>query len=163
MAGFSTKTFSKYDDYMTPKTAWEVIQEFIPKEKVVWEPFYGDGKSGVYLQELGFQVIHDEDNFFETNKGDIVVSNPPFTKKKEIVQRLVEYQKPFILIMPSATLFCSYIRELLGNELQILIPRKRIQFNKLENGELKTNGKCNFDCFYFCYKMNLVRDVNYLR
>ena len=27
MAGFQTKTFSKHDDYMTPKSAWENIKE----------------------------------------------------------------------------------------------------------------------------------------
>jgi hypothetical protein len=57
MAGFNTKTFLKYDDYMTPKYAWEDIKEFIPNKKI-WEAFYGDGNSGNYLTELGFDVIH---------------------------------------------------------------------------------------------------------
>ena len=42
MAGFHTKTFIKHDDYMTPKHAWEAIQEYIPKNKIIWEAFYGD-------------------------------------------------------------------------------------------------------------------------
>ena len=46
MAGYETKTFSTHDEYMTPKYAWENIKDFIPKDKVIWEPFYGDGKSG---------------------------------------------------------------------------------------------------------------------
>ena len=72
MAGFQTKTFLKYDDYMTPKSAWENIKHFIPSNKVIWEPFYGDGKSGEYLKELGFDVIHEEIDFFENNKGDVL-------------------------------------------------------------------------------------------
>jgi len=40
MAGFHTKTFTKHDDYMTPKSAWEAIKQYIPKNKVIWEPFY---------------------------------------------------------------------------------------------------------------------------
>ncbi len=47
MAGFQTKTFLKHDDYMTPKSAWEYIKEFIPNDKLFWEAFYGDGKSGL--------------------------------------------------------------------------------------------------------------------
>jgi hypothetical protein len=43
---------------MTPKYAWENIKDLIPKNKIIWEPFYGDGKSGDYLKELGFNVIH---------------------------------------------------------------------------------------------------------
>ena len=78
MAGFHTKTFTKDDDYMTPKYAWENIKQFIPKDKVIWEAFYGDGKSGEYLKELGFKVIHKEVDFYENNLGDWILSNPPY-------------------------------------------------------------------------------------
>ena len=46
MAGFNHKLFINHDDYMTPKTAWNNIKQYIPKNKVIWEAFYGDGKSG---------------------------------------------------------------------------------------------------------------------
>ena len=65
MAGFNTKKFSKHDDYMTPKYAWEAIQSLIPKNKVIWEAFYGNGNSGKYLSELGFDVIHKEVDFLK--------------------------------------------------------------------------------------------------
>ena len=82
MAVFQTKSFLKHDDYMTPKYAWEDIKEYIPKKKI-WEAFYGNGKSGDYLTELGFDVIHEEIDFFENDLGEIIVSNPPFSKSKE--------------------------------------------------------------------------------
>ncbi len=78
MAGFHTKTFIKHDDYMTPKYAWEWIVDYIPKNKIIWESFYGDGDSGKYLTALGFNVIHEPIDFFTNDKGDIIVSNPPF-------------------------------------------------------------------------------------
>jgi hypothetical protein len=163
MAGFHTKTFSVHDDYMTPKSAWVSIMHLLPRDKVIWEPFYGNGDSGRYFRELGFNVIHENEDFFENNKGDVVVSNPPFSLKKEVIKRLVELGKPFMLLMPSATMVCTYMRDLLGDELQIVIPRKRVQFHKLTDGVLNTEGKCNFDCYYFCYKMNLPRDIVYLK
>ncbi len=86
MAGFETKTFSKHDDYMTPKSAWENIKEFIPEDKIIWEAFYGDGESGKYLKELGFTTIHEEVDFFENNLGQVVISNPPFTNCTEVLQ-----------------------------------------------------------------------------
>lgn len=162
MAGFCTKTFIKFDDYMTPKYAYENIKQFIPKDKIIWEAFYGDGKSGEYLKELDFKVIHDKDDFFKNNKGDLVVSNPPFSKTKEILNRLVELDKPFILILPASKIFTQYIRKLFINnndKLQIIIPRKRIQF--IKNGN-ELNNKCNFDCFYYCWKINLDRDIIWL-
>jgi len=165
MASFHTKTFTKYDDYMTPKIAWENIQHLIPKDKVIWEAFYGNGNSGNYLRELGFQVIHEEIDFFTNNLGDIIVSNPPFTKVKEIMKRLKELDKPFIMILPASKICTSYLRENYKNDnLQIIIPIKRIQFIKLVNGEIPANYKsdCNFDCFYYCYKMNFERDIIWL-
>ena len=90
MSGFHSKTFIVYDDYMTPKSAWKNIDHLIPKDKVIWEPFYGNGKSGEYLRELGYNVIHEKIDFFENNLGDIVVSNPPYSKAKEILKRLTK-------------------------------------------------------------------------
>lgn len=116
MAGFHTKTFLKHDDYMTPKSAWENIQHLIPKDKVIWEAFYGDGQSGKDLQDLGFNVIHEPVDFFDNNFGDIIVSNPPFSKSKEIMKRLSELDKPFIIIMPSAKINTSYFRENFKNK-----------------------------------------------
>jgi len=167
MAGFHTKTFTKHDDYMTPKSAWDAISHIIPRNKVIWEPFYGDGRSGQILRDMGLNVIHQDEDFFENNRGDIVVSNPPFTLNQKILERLVELEKPFILIMPSPKLNTQYVRKLFQNKkdpLQIIIPRRRIQFIKLVNNEVPEDykSKCNFDCFYYCWKMNLPRDIVWL-
>lgn len=164
MAGFTAKTFQKHDDYMTPRYAWENIRQYIPKDKVIWEAFYGDGTSGKILSEMGFEVIHEEIDFFTHNEGELVVSNPPFSKSKEVLERLKELDKPFILILPCSKLTTQYMRELFKNSLQIIIPRSRIHFVKQIDGEVPENWKnaCNFDCFYFCYKMNLPNDLVWL-
>ena len=168
MASFHTKTFTNHDDYMTPKYAWENINEYIPKDKVIWEPFMGNGKSGEYLMELGCkEVIHNDNDFFESNEGEVIISNPPFSKTKTIMPRLRELDKPFIMIMPCSKICTSYLRENFKDApspIQIIIPRKRIQFMKLVNGEVpeKWINKCNFDCFYYAYKMNLPRDIIWL-
>jgi hypothetical protein len=48
--------------------------------------------------------------------------------------------------------------------LQIIIPRKRIHFEKHIDGKAVENWKpkTSFDCFYYCYKMNLPRDIIWL-
>jgi len=148
-------TFEVNDEYFTPKSAWEAIKEYIPKDKVIWEAFYGDGASGKYLEDLGFNVIHEKVDFFTNNLGDICLSNPPFSKTKEIFTRLKELDKPFILILPDYKIHTNYFREMFDDgQIQILIPRKRIQFKK--------GGSCSFDCFYFCWKMNLKKDIIFL-
>ena len=165
MAGFHTKTFTKHDDYMTPKSAWEAVQQYIPKDKVMWEAFYGNGDSGDYLTELGFNVIHTETDFFDGPQGEALVSNPPFQFSKKIMSKLLEYDMPFMMIMPASKICTNYFREWRDKKLQIIIPRKRIQFIKLVDGKVPENYKsvCNFDCFYYCYKMNLPSDIIWLK
>ena len=137
MAGFHTKTFTIHDDYMTPTYAWEWIADYIPKDKVIWEAFYGNGKSGNYLSNLGFNVIHEPIDCFENNEGDSIASNPPLAKKKEVFTRLKELDKPFIMICPSPMIVTQYIRNLFKDttdRLQIIIPNKRIHVIKLVDG-----------------------------
>jgi hypothetical protein len=164
MAGFTAKTFTKHDDYMTPKSAWENIKQYIPKDKVIWESFIGDGQSGRDLTEMGFNVIHEEVDFYDNNLGDIIVSNPPFSQSKAVMKRLLELDKPFIIIFPAPKICTSYMRAWKDKGLQIIIPKKRIHFKKLVDGVIPDNYKssCNFDCFYYCYKMNLQRDIIWL-
>lgn len=168
MAGFHTKTFTKHDDYMTPFSAWENIKEYIPKDKLIWESFYGNGDSGTHLSKLGCNVIHEEIDFFENDKGEIVVSNPPFSKIPQVLARLKELNKPFILIMPSSKINTQYFRKLFcdtEDPIQIIIPRRRIQFEKIVDGKKDENQKdaCNFDCFYYCWKIGLNRDIIWLK
>lgn len=169
MASFHTKTFKKHDDYMTPSYAWENIIDFIPKGKVIWECFYGDGQSGKDLTRLlpYNQIIHTPIDFYENNLGEIIITNPPFSDTASVLKRLVILGKPFILIMPSSKLCTQYFRQLFSkneDKIQIIIPRKRIHFQKLINGKVPEGWKnsCNFDCFYYCWKMNLPRDIVWL-
>ena len=165
MAGFHTKTFSKHDDYMTPKSAWENIKEYIPKNKI-WEGFYGDGSSGKYLTEIGFDVIHEDIDFFDDNvrpQYDCLVSNPPYSCSKEVMDKLYDIDKPFIVIFPSSKINTNYFRRWKDRKIQLMIPRKRIHFIKIVDGKIMNEkSKCNFDCFYYCYKINLPKDIIWL-
>jgi hypothetical protein len=116
---------------------------------------------------LGFNTIHEEIDFFTENRGDIIVSNPPFSKSKEVLTRLKELNKPFVLILPAFKITTQYVRSLFkdsADPLQLIIPRSRIHFQKQINGETPEGWKnaCNFDCFYYCWKMELPRDLLWL-
>ena len=148
------------DNYMTNKKEWERIKEYIPTDKKIWAPFYGDGKQKEYFEELGFDIIHEDEDFFKNNKGEIIIDNPPFSKKKEILIRLKELEKPFILICPSMMLGYKYFQDSFKNHMQIIIPSKRINFRHI-NSERK-NYSPPFASFYFCYKMNLPKDLIFI-
>lgn len=154
-------TTSKNDNYFTPKYVWEDIIHFLPRNQMIWEPFYGDGQSGADLRDLGFEVIHNDEDFFEHEHGDFCLSNPPFSLIPKILERLVKIDKPFILVMPCAKLNTQYFRKIFkgDDDLQLIIPKKRIHF--ICPGSEKKSS-CFFDCNYYCWKMNLPKGINWL-
>jgi len=82
------------------------------------------------------------------------------------MKRLKDLDKPFILIMPSSKINTSYFRDnFMDKKIQLIIPKKRIQFIKLVDGKVpeKYKSDCNFDCFYYCYKINLENDITWLK
>lgn len=172
---------SKGDKYSTPKYAWEQVAHLIPKDKVLWEPFNDGSEKSLQaskdLQSLGFHVISKpyneqtgENDFFTSNYGDIVVTNPPFSIKKKVLFRLYDLDKPFMLIVPTSTINNQYYKKF-REHTQVIIPPKRINFNNF-NEQLpssnshpkyksKESNAC-FDCMYLCWKMNLPKDLIFL-
>ena len=154
--------FKIHDDYYTPKSAWEKINHLIPKDKVIWEACMLNShlsKSPEYLIELGNKVIHDTSwDILKEDHGDIIITNPPFeTKIKiKILKRLVELDKPFIIIMNSMNTFANYFTETLDKRfIQIITHKGKINFDKMENNTLTKTKNCSFYCVYVAYKMNL--------
>ena len=148
------------DNYETDKRAWDLIKNIIPKDKKIWAPFYCSGKQKEYFKELGFDIIHEDEDFFENNKGEIVIDNPPFSLKKEILTRLKELDKPFILIIPTCLLSLKWFQSLFSNEIQMIIPTKRLTFKHFKNP--KEGYTPPFGSFYYCYKMNLEKDIIFI-
>ena len=148
------------DEWFTPKSAWESVAHLIRKDKVIYEPFYGDGSSGKYLTELGFEVIHKPLDFFEQTNFDydIIVSNPPFSKKIAIFKHLAKLDKPFILLVPVSIITKQYLKKYFKDKVQIIIPKSRIHF--LKHGHAGTG--CWFDTIFIAYRMNLEKDITYL-
>jgi len=152
--------YKEDDEYYTPSGAWEQIAKYIPRGSIVWEPFKGDGTSAAALRQLGFDVVCDDENFFDSAlKGGIVVTNPPFSQVKKILPRLKELGVPFILLMPSHKLFTTYLREAFDgdDDFGVIVPRARIHFNK---PGLK-RSRCPFDCLYFTWKVKGLNGVNF--
>ena len=149
------------DNYITNKEDWEKIKEYIPKDKVIWSPFYCDGKQKEYFKDMGFDIIHEDKDFFSyTPEYDIMIDNPPFSKKKEILTRIKEIDKPFILIIPSVMLCYKYFQDYFKNDLQMIVTYNRIKFRHINS--TNKNYTPPYASFYFCYKMNLPKDLIFI-
>ena len=148
------------DNYITNPEDWKRIKQYIPTDKQIWSPFYCDGKQKEYFKDMGFDIIHEDRDFFENNKGDIIIDNLPFSKKKEVLKKLKEIDKPFIMIMPSVVLCYKYFQTDFKDHLQIIIPYNRIKFKHLNSNN--KNYTPPYGSFFFCYKMNLPKDLIFI-
>lgn len=147
------------DNYETPKHVWSDIIHLVPKELIVWEPFYCTGLSGENLRSLGLKVIHSDVDFFTNDFGQLIISNPPFSNTDKVLERMFSLGKPWILLMPSYKLSTAYFKKYASkHKIQIIVPKKRIQF--IKDG-IQTKG-CMFDCYYYCYGLGLNHDITFL-
>lgn len=149
------------DNYITNKEDWQRIKQYIPNDKKIWAPFYCDGMQKEYFKDMGFDIIHDDKDFFDyTPDYDIIIDNPPFSKKKDILTRIKQLDKPFILIIPSVMLCYKYFQQYFKDHLQIIISLNRIKFRHINS--TNKNYTPPYASFYFCYKMNLPKDLIFI-
>ena len=92
---------------------------------------------------------------------------------KNVFERLAFLDKPFIMILPVSKMNTNYFRDWLEemesahpelqDQTQLIVPRKRIQFIKIENGKkIEMKSCCNFDFYYYCHRMNLPKTIIHL-
>lgn len=154
----STQKTNNSDEWYTPEAAVSLIMPFIPKDKVVWCPFDLEESNFVKLfRASGYVVVNShistgQDFFdFQPERFDIIISNPPFSKSVEILERCYELGKPFALIMNSAPLFDGQKRlEVLKKhkDFQLYIPKSRVKFIS-QTGQNAASPA--FKSVYFCH------------
>ncbi len=174
MANFKdSPNFQVFDDYYTPASAWKQIWKIIPVDKTIWEAcMLGAEKSNSpyhIVSAARTDTGQSPEMVFDTkmdclkeqpDEWDMIITNIPFDKEKKIpiLKKFVEYDKPFITLMNSCNLYSNYMGEIFGENikhLQVIHPRGKINYLKLENGEVKKTKNCSFYSVYVCYKMNL--------
>tara|TARA_R110002167_G_scaffold247418_3_gene453034 strand:- start:56 stop:577 length:522 start_codon:yes stop_codon:yes gene_type:complete len=157
--------FSTHDDYYTRKKTWEQITPFIPQDKTIYEfcLLNSNEQSKKYFEEFGYNVIGNntidflEDNIQLENEADILVSNIPFSTeiKKKVLKKLVELDKPFIIIMNSMNTFSKYFKEIFKDkDIFFIVPSSKIHYDKYIEGVLQpTKNITSFYSLYVCYKV----------
>lgn len=97
---------TKNDERYTPPCLVEVIVKYIPKNKIVWCPFDTEDSEFVrVLRENKIKVVNShiwegKDFFsYEPKKWDLIISNPPFSCKLKVLERLYNFGKPFAILM----------------------------------------------------------------
>ena len=150
------------DEFYTPEYAVEPILKYIEKGSTVWCPF--DTKdSNFYKQitQMGCDVIlsHIEDgqdffNYEPVEKYDYIISNPPYSVKGAVFERLFSIGKPFAMLVGVVGLFESQKRfEMFrDNTFEIMYLNRRVSyFKNYEDPKPSLNPP--FSSVYLCSGM----------
>lgn len=148
---------SKADECLTPYYAVDPILEYVQKDKVIWCPF--DKEWSAFVQSLkqnGNKVIYshkdDGKDFFEYEPDyyDIIISNPPFSCKDKILERLYKLNKPFMMLLPVNSIQGKFRVDLFDKYgLELLIFDGRVDFHTRNNMKETTKGN-HFGSAFFC-------------
>ena len=153
------------DEVFTPFYAVDPLLKYISKDKVIWCPF--DGVWSAFYQTFknnGYRVLRSDIEsgrdflkYEPDSHYDIIVSNPPFSKKDKILNRLDELGKPFAVLLPVASLQGIRRYEIFKKGIQLLVFDARIDYHTNFNFDTYTKGN-HFGSAYFCRNI-LPRDL----
>jgi len=140
------------DELYTPPILVKPIIKYIPKGKRIWCPFDTENSEFVLmLKEAGFDVafshIWNGQDFFQYEPElnyDYIISNPPFSKKLEVLKRLYQLGKPFAVILGLPILNYEEIGNFffeMNSDVELLMFDKKVSYN---------GKQASFNTSYFC-------------
>jgi len=146
-----------------------MLEHLDPSLHYIWEPFKGSGHSTRHMKSQGFQVTNgNNSDFFKQSvpiappgMKTVLVSNPPFSIKREILKHLEALGVHDVaLLLPAPVLFTKYFREYCKvHQVQVVIHSKRCAFIDTTTG--KAGGSASFDVAWICVGLDLPCDINF--
>ena len=149
------------DEFYTPFYAVEPILKYVRNDAKVLCPF--DTEDSIFvksLKEMGCDVsyshIFDGKDFFNLDLTgyDYIISNPPYSLKGEVLEKLFKSGTPFAMLLGVVGLFESKKRfEMFkNNQFEIMYLNRRVSYFKDYNDE-KPALNPPFSSVYLCSKM----------
>lgn len=147
------------DEFYTPNYAIEPLLKYLKPNSFVWCPF--DTQESNFVKLLikdGHRVhcTHIEDcaDFFTEQLPDgvdYIISNPPYSLKTEVFERLFELGKPFAMLVGVVGIFESQRRFTMfkNNDFEIMYFNKRISYFKSYDDQ-KPSLNPPFSSVYIC-------------
>ncbi len=147
------------DEIYTPKYAIYPLLSYLKRDTIIWECAYGTGALAKHFKSLGYEVVGNGENFFDTNLNcDIIITNPPYSLKEQFLKRAYEINKPFAFLLPLTGLEGKERGKLYRKYgIQLIIPDCRIDFITPNHGK-----SAWFAVAWFTYKFNLPKDLMFI-
>lgn len=149
------------DEFYTPKYAIKPILKYIKPNSTIWCPF--DTEQSLFVQifkdnwnSVIATHLETETDFFKCKvpKCDYIISNPPYSLKTEVFEKLFKLDIPFAMLVGVVGLFESKKRFNIfaDNNFEIMYFDKRIAYFRSYD-EQKPSLNPPFSSVYICKNM----------
>ncbi|NCC41603.1 MAG: tRNA (adenine-N(6)-)-methyltransferase [Gammaproteobacteria bacterium] len=150
------------DEVFTPAIAMSPLFDYIRPFTTVYCPFDKENSNIVrWLKgskgcEVKFGHKDDGLDFFDLTFRDLqdvdyIISNPPYSIKDQVLQRLYELGKPFAMLLPLTSLEGIKRSKLFRRYgIEVLVIDRLINFIRPDKPNWKSNW---FNVSWFCWKM----------
>lgn len=147
----------KQDEFYTPEYAIKPLLKYINKDYKIWCPFDTEESHFVKMFKHNGNKVYNShilngENFFEMNIDcDAIISNPPYSLKGEVFERLFELNKKFAMLVGVVGLFESEKRFSMfsENDFEILYLNRRVAYFQ-DYTEQKPSLNPPFSSVYIC-------------
>lgn len=120
----------KNDEMWTPPEAIVPLIPYLSTDKTIWEMCPGQFHLLTYLQSRGFWTVDlglRDSLENEPEQWEVIVTNPPWSKKHLFLERCVKLDEPFALLLPVRTLGVRRCQVWL-DDVDVLFLTKRVDF-----------------------------------
>lgn len=150
------------DEFYTPKYAIEPILKYLKPHSIIWCPF--DTEESLFvkiLKQHGHTVIYSHisngQDFFHLDPPqncDYIISNPPYSVKGKVLDKLFKLNIPFGMLVGVVGLFESQARfEMFkNNNFEIMYFNKRVSYFKNYTDQ-KPSLNPPFSSVYICHNI----------
>lgn len=143
-----------HDDHDTPSTAMIPLIEQVEVHGLrIWDPCAGRGQMATMLEAQGASVLKSDITLgieYDVRTApipsdiDMVITNPPFSIKRAIVERFIREGLAFALLLPLSTMCDKWYRSV-ADQISVVPIYGRITF-------IGHDHSCPFYCAWFISK-----------
>ena len=165
------------DLFQTPRYAVDLLVPFLPANiKRIWEPATGQGRLADRLETQGFEVFKSDLNKLRedvviynflleyppdlVDKVDGIITNPPFSLKKEFYERCMQYGKPFALLIPAD--YSGWLIRATMEGAEKIIPTRRIDYITPSGKSGEGGHTADFHSMWLTWGLNLGRTETFV-
>lgn len=146
-----TSNNAKSDECYTPPEAIIPLLEFLDKKYMYYDCTSGKSSQLIdTMRENGFSCSSSGKLDFLTDNIvkdiDVIITNPPYSKKDKFIKKCYEIGKPFALLLPVSSLQGKARGKMfIDKGIEILVLNNRIDFTG--------KGSPHFGVAWFCYNL----------